>query len=234
MSQQNSLLSVEYTSRLKLLPIKETPAYRVAANADDCNLGELLAVMIGGSDQIEVSERVMAKFGSLRRLAQAHPDELTNIQGVGKQSALRLKAAISLGRKLLQPEEERVAIHSPSDAADILSPILAHREQEFLVVLVVDTRNRVIDWVEVYHGSLNSSMVRVAELFKPAIQRNAAAIIMSHNHPSGDPTPSPEDINLTRAVVQAGKLMDIDVLDHLVIGSGGRFVSLKERGLGFS
>ena len=233
MNQQNSLLSSEYTTRLKLLPIKETPAYRVAANPDDCNLAELLAVIIGGSDQLEVAERVIGKFGTVKGLALAHPDEIASLQGVGKQTALRIKAAITLGRKILQPEEERTTIHSPGDAAAILSPILAHRDQEYLVVLVLDTRNRVVDTVEIYRGSLNSSMVRVAELFKPAIQRNAAAIILSHNHPSGDPTPSPEDVSLTRTVVQAGKLMDIECLDHLIIGTG-RFVSLKEKGLGFS
>jgi len=95
-----------------------------------------------------------------------------------------------------------------------------------------EPRNRVIDIVEIYHGSLNSAQVRVGELFKPAIQRMSAAIILVHNHPSGDPTPSPDDVAVTRAVVQAGKLLDIDTLDHLVIGRG-RFVSLKERGLGF-
>jgi len=105
-------------------------------------------------------------------------------------------------------------------------------EQEHLRVILLDTRNRVIDIVEIYHGSLNSAQVRVAELFKPAIQRMSAAIILVHNHPSGDPTPSPDDVAVTRAVVQAGRLLDIDTLDHLVIGRG-RFVSLKERGLGF-
>ena len=99
-------------------------------------------------------------------------------------------------------------------------------------MILLDTRNRVIDIVEIYHSSLNSAQVRVAELFKPAIQRMSAAIILVHNHPSGDPTPSPDDVAVTRAVVQAGKLLDIDTLDHLVIGRG-RFVSLKERGLGF-
>jgi DNA repair protein RadC len=99
-------------------------------------------------------------------------------------------------------------------------------------VINLDTRNRVLNIEKVYVGSLNSSTVRVAELFRPAIQRNAAGIIMVHNHPSGDPTPSPEDVSLTRAVVQAGKLLDIELLDHLVIGVG-RWVSLKERGLGF-
>ena len=106
-------------------------------------------------------------------------------------------------------------------------------EQEYLKVILLDTRNRVIDIVEIYHGSLNSSQVRVAELFKPAIQRMAAAIIVTHNHPSGDPTPSPDDVAVTRAIVFAGKLLDMQVVDHLIIGHNGHYVSLKERGLGF-
>jgi DNA repair protein RadC len=106
-------------------------------------------------------------------------------------------------------------------------------EQEELRVMLLDTRNRVLDTATLYRGSLNSSQVRVGELFRTAIRRNAAAVIIIHNHPSGDPAPSPDDIALTRAIVQAGKLLDVDVLDHLVIGRG-RFVSLKERGLGFS
>ncbi len=106
-------------------------------------------------------------------------------------------------------------------------------EQEHLRVILLDRRNRVLAIVEVYKGSVNSSQVRVGELFKEAIRVNASAIIVTHNHPSGDPTPSPDDVAVTRAMVQAGKLLDIDVLDHLVIGQG-KWVSLKERGLGFS
>ena len=106
-------------------------------------------------------------------------------------------------------------------------------EQEHLRVLLLDRRNRVLETVEVYKGSVNSSQVRVGELFKDAIRANASAIIVAHNHPSGDPTPSPDDVAVTRAMVQAGKLLDVDVLDHLVIGLGS-WVSLKERGLGFS
>jgi DNA repair protein RadC len=105
-------------------------------------------------------------------------------------------------------------------------------EQEELRVILLDTRNSVMDVVTVYKGSLNSSQVRVGELFKEAIRRNAAAVILIHNHPSGDPTPSPDDVAVTRAIVEVGKLLDIEVLDHLVIGAG-RYISLKERGLGF-
>jgi DNA repair protein RadC len=105
-------------------------------------------------------------------------------------------------------------------------------EQEHLRVFLLDTRNHVLDIVEVYKGSVNSSQVHVGELFKPAIRRGASAIIIAHNHPSGDPTPSPDDVAVTRAILQAGKLLGIDVLDHIVIGLG-RWVSLKERGLGF-
>ncbi len=105
-------------------------------------------------------------------------------------------------------------------------------EQEHLRVLLLDRRNKVLEVVEVYRGSVNSSQVRVGEVFKEAIRKNASGIIVVHNHPSGDPTPSPDDVAVTRAIVQAGKLLDVDVLDHLVIGQG-RWVSLKERGLGF-
>jgi DNA repair protein RadC len=111
--------------------------------------------------------------------------------------------------------------------------MLAHREQEYMVVMPLDTRNRMLDVIEIYHGSLNSSMVRVGELFKPALQRNAAAILIAHNHPSTDPTPSPEDISVTRALFRPASSWMCPSLDHLVIGLS-RWVSLKEKGLGFS
>jgi DNA repair protein RadC len=155
------------------------------------------------------------------------------VRGIGPAQAARLAAALELSRRLQLPDgEEPARITCPTDAVALLAPVMAALDQEELRVILLDTRNRVIDIVEIYHGSLNSAQVRVAELFKPAIQRMSAAIILVHNHPSGDPTPSPDDVAVTRAVVQAGKLLDIDTLDHLVIGRG-RFVSLKERGLGF-
>ena len=236
--QQLSLLHDEITQpyaipRLRLLPIREQPAFRVARDSDACSLAELLAVIIGGSTQIEAAEWLLGRFGSIRKIAQAHVDEISRVPGISNQTALRLKAALALGRKLLQPEDDRPVIHSPGDAAQILMPMLAHREQEYLMVMMLDTRNRMLDISEVYHGSLNSSMVRVGEVFKPALQRNAASVLVAHNHPSSDPTPSPEDVTVTRAIVQAGKLLDVSVVDHIVCGLS-RWVSLKEKGLGFS
>jgi DNA repair protein RadC len=236
--QQLSLLHDEITQpyaipRLRLLPIREQPAFRVARDSDACSLAELLAVIIGGSTQIEAAEWLLSRFGSIRKIAQAHVDEISRVPGISNQTALRLKAALALGRKLLQPEDDRPVIHSPGDAAQILMPLLAHREQEFLMVMMLDTRNRVLDVAELYHGSLNSSMVRVGEVFKPALQRNAASVLVAHNHPSSDPTPSPEDVTVTRAIVQAGKLLDVSVVDHIVCGLSS-WVSLKEKGLGFS
>lgn len=219
--------------KVKLLPLKEQPAYRVSVNAETCNLAELLAVIIGGKEQIETAERMLARFGSVQKLAQAHVNEIACLKGVGSTTALRLKAALALGRKLLEPQEERLEISSPAKAAAILMPRLAHLQQEYLVTLLLDTRNRVIEVVEVYRGSLNCSSVRIGEIYKAAIQQSAAGIVISHNHPSGDPTPSPEDVAVTRAIVQAGKLMDINCLDHLIIGQG-RWISLKESGLGFN
>ena len=121
----------------------------------------------------------------------------------------------------------------PADAAALVQYEMSALEQEHLRVILLDRRNRVMETVEVYRGSVNSSQIRVGEVFKEAIRKNASALIVIHNHPSGDPTPSPDDVAVTRAIVQAGKLLDVDVLDHLVIGHG-KWVSLKERGLGFA
>ena len=145
-----------------------------------------------------------------------------------------LAAIAELGRRLaLESPEERPAINSPADAAALVAYEMSALEQEHLRVILLDTRNRVVEIAEIYKGSVNSSQIHVGEIFKAAIRRNAPALIVVHNHPSGDPTPSPDDVAVTRAIVQAGKLLDVDVLDHMVIGQG-RWVSLKERGLGFA
>jgi len=134
--------------------------------------------------------------------------------------------------RILQKPEERPGIHSPKDAYDYLFPFMTNAPREELWIVILDTRNRIKELVKLYSGTVNQSNVRIAEVFRHAIIETSPAIIIAHNHPSGDPTPSPEDVALTRAIVEAGRLLDIEVLDHLVIGAG-RYVSHKERQLGF-
>ncbi len=196
-------------------------------------LAILLRVGVTGENVVRLGERLLRTFDGLPGLHRASFDELCAQHGMGVAKTAQLKAALELGHRFsLEAKDERPAIHSPADAAALLQFPMSALEQEELRVVLLDTRNRVLQIETVYRGSVNSSQVRVGELFKAAIRRNATAIIVAHNHPSGDPAPSPDDVAVTRAMVQAGKLLDVDVLDHLIIGMG-RFVSMKERGLGF-
>ena len=193
----------------------------------------LLRVGVQGENAVTVGQRLLTKFGGLRGLHRAPFADLTSQRGLGEAKAAQIKAAIELGRRLtLESPEERPSINSPADAAALVQYEMSALEQEHLRVILLDRRNRVLEIVEIYKGSVNSSQVRVGEIFKEAIRKNASALIVIHNHPSGDPTPSPDDVAVTRAIVQAGKLLDVEVLDHMVIGHG-HWVSLKERGLGF-
>ena len=221
--------------KLQRLAEDQTPVYRIChLGAQVCSFQELLAALIGGNTQLEIAEAISGRWRTPLELMAAPLVEIANIHGVGPARAARLKAAFELGRQVVTSSlQEKPTIQSPSDAAALVQYEMSALEQEELRVILLDTRNTVVDIVQLYKGSLNSSQVRVGELFKEAIRRNAASIILAHNHPSGDPSPSPDDVALTRAVVDAGRLMDVSVLDHIVIGKG-RFVSLKERGLGFS
>mgnify|MGYP000200459872 FL=1 len=220
-------------SKLKTLPLREQPAYRVSANAAACSLSELMAAVIGGTQQIEIAEALLARFsGDLQRIYHAPIQQIASIHGLGESTAVKLKAALALGLRLCEPREERPVINSPADAAALVQHEMSLLEQEYLKVIVLNTRNHVLDIVEVTHGSVNSSQVRVAEVLRPAVERNSPAIIVVHNHPSSDPTPSPDDIKITQAIREAGKLMDIELLDHLIIAKGS-YVSLKEKHLGF-
>jgi DNA repair protein RadC len=193
----------------------------------------LLRVGIQGENAVQVGQRLLQDCGGIRGLHRASLTEVRKHKGVGLAKAAQIKAAIELGRRLAAySPNDLPTINSPQDAANLVQYEMQALEKEHLWVMILDTRNRIIHIEKMYQGSINSSMVRVGELFKPVIQRDAVSLIVLHNHPSGDPTPSPDDIALTRAIVQAGKLLDIDVLDHLVIGQG-RFTSMKERGLGF-
>jgi DNA repair protein RadC len=230
--------AVEYQPMIRDLPSSERPRERLAqAGPAALSNAELLAIIlrvgVKGENVVRMSERLLAKYKGLDGLARASFAELCAEKGMGPAKAVQLKAALELGRRLLLTSpNDRPTVRSPADAAALIMLDMAGLEQEHLRVILLDTRNRVIAISEVYKGSLNTAMIRVGELFRDAIRHNCAAIIVAHNHPSGDPTPSPEDIAVTRQIVEAGKLLDIEVLDHLVIGQR-RYVSLKEQGLGF-
>ncbi|MBI5933820.1 MAG: hypothetical protein HY867_08940 [Chloroflexi bacterium] len=180
-----SLPRYEQTN-LKNLPLREQPSQRVYQNAAACNLTELLAAVIGGQKQIEIAQALLAYFGGdVRRLYQAHPSELAAVRGISQATAVLLKAALNLGLRMSLPDEERPTINSPADAAALVQSEMSLLEKEHLRVLLLDRRNRVLDIVEIYQGSVNSSQVRVGEIFRAAVQRLASAIVVAHNHPSG-------------------------------------------------
>ena len=198
---------------------------------------ELLAIIlrtgVGGENVLRLAERLLITFENLPGLARASIAELTEVKGIGPAKAIEIKAALEIGRRLLTTApEEKPRVTSPADAANLLMSEMSFLEKENLRLILMDTRNQVVGTPTIYVGSLNTSVVRVGELFRAAIKENAAAFIVAHNHPSGDPAPSPEDVAVTRQIVQAGTLLNIEVLDHIIIGHN-RFVSLKERGLGF-
>jgi DNA repair protein RadC len=202
------------------------------------NTAELLAVLlrtgVAGESAVDVGQRLLKTFGGLSGLQRADFGDVESQHGLGEAKAATLKAAIELGRRLtIEQPGERPTIGSPGDAAALVQYEMGALEQEHLRAILLDTRNKVLDITEIYRGSVNSAQVRIAEVFTPAVRKNAAALILVHNHPSGDPTPSPDDLALTKAVREAGRLLDIEVLDHLVIGQN-RYTSMKERKLGFS
>lgn len=229
---------VEYYPTIKELPQGERPRERLEHyGAGALSTAELLAIIlrVGTQDEnvIRLAQRLLTTYNGLVGLAQAPFSDLVAIKGVGPAKATQLKAAFELGRRLqVAAPHERPVVKSPADAANLLMMEMGLLEQEHLRAVIMDSKNHVVKVHTIYIGSLNTAVVRVGELFREAIRLNAAAIIIAHNHPSGDPTPSPEDVVVTRQIVEAGKLLNIDVLDHLVICQA-RWVSLKERGLGF-
>ena len=231
--------AVSYQPTILDLPPCERPRERLREHgARYLNNAELVAILlrsgVAGENAISVAMRVLAEFDGLAGLARAGYSELCEQRGLNHAKASEIMAALELGRRIasLAPEE-RARISCPQDAASLLTAELEQLVQETLVVLLLNTRNQVVARRTIYIGTVNSSAVRPAEVLRPAIRENAPSIIVAHNHPSGDPTPSPEDISVTRDLAAAGKLLDIELLDHLVIGHGGRFTSLKEKRQGF-
>ncbi len=228
----------EPVHRIADLPAQERPRERlVRLGAEKLSDSELLAILlrvgVAGESAVQVGQRLLHKYDSLFGIRMAPFEELCAQRGIGQAKAVQLKAAAEIGNRMAKDPKSRETINSPEDAARLVAFEMSALEQEHLRVMLLDTRNHLLDTVEVYKGSVNSSQVHIGELFKAAIRRNASAIIVVHNHPSGDPTPSPDDVAVTRGILQAGKLLDVEVLDHMVIGNG-KWVSMKERGLGFA
>ncbi|CAM3533935.1 MULTISPECIES: DNA repair protein RadC [Brevibacillus] len=195
---------------------------------------ELLAILLRtGREQesaYQLASRLLSTFGDLHGLAQAAHSELTELKGIGQVKAIELHAAFELGRRLRNaPRQARTTIRLPRDVADLMIPELAHLTQEHFVCLFLNTKNHVIGKQTIFVGSLDSSIVHPREVFKEAIRRSSASVICLHNHPSGDPTPSREDIAITRTLCEAGELVGISLLDHVIIGDG-KYISLKEQG----
>lgn len=231
--------TIEYVPMIRDMPLDERPRERfILAGPRAVSSAELLAITlrtgVGGENVLRLAERLLVQMNGLAGLAQASITEITSVKGIGPTKAVQIQAALELGRRLLATApQERPRITSPADAANLLMSEMMFLEQEHLRVILLNTRNNVLKMPTIYVGSLNTSVVRIGEIFRAAIKENAAALIVAHNHPSGDPTPSPEDVRVTQELVKAGKLLSIEVLDHIVIGRQ-RFVSLKERGLGFN
>ena len=230
---------VEYRLLIRDLPLAERPRERLWNHgAGSLSNAELLAILLrtGAASEsvLDLATRLLARFGGLAGLARAGLAELCAERGVGEAKAAELKAGLELGRRLLSTQPEaRPVVRSPQDVANLLLAEMGMLEQEELRVVLLNTKNQVIAIQEVYRGSVNTSLIRVGEVFREAVRQNCPALVVVHNHPSGDPTPSEDDVQVTRRMVDAGKLMDIEVLDHLVFGQQS-YISLKERGMGFN
>lgn len=226
----------EYHLRINELPLRERPRERlkecgVAALSNSELLAIILRTGTAAENVLGLANRLLSKFGGLVGIARASFGELCTLQGVGQAKAAQLKAALELGRRLsaTQPEDKTV-VRSPQDVANLLMADMALLDQEHLKVVLLTSKNQVISVCETYKGSVNTSIIRPSELFREAVRENCPAIIVVHNHPSGDPDPSQEDIATTEQIVKAGKILDIEVLDHVILGRQ-RYVSLKERGV---
>jgi DNA repair protein RadC len=225
---------------LKDLDPSERPRERLMERgAEALSTMELLAILlrtgVAGVMVTDLARNLLQRFSGLTGLAAASPQELALEHGLGPAKAAQLKAALEIGRRLMREElAERPKISAPDDIARLVQVEMSTLNHEQLRVLLLDTKNRVKRIHTLYDGSLNQSTVRVGELFREALKENCAAIAVVHNHPSGDPTPSPEDVRVTQDLVDAGRLLDVDVVDHVIIGRGKPpWVSLRQRGLGF-
>ncbi|OPX91050.1 MULTISPECIES: DNA repair protein RadC [Pelotomaculum] len=221
---------------IKELPADMRPRERLLQEgAGTLSEIELLAILLGtGSHEktvLELASLILARFKSLRLLVDATVEELSEIKGVGLAKASQVKAALELAKRLSRfTGQPRPVIKSPGDAAGLVMEEMRHLDREHFRALLLNTRNQVIADDEVSIGTLNTSSVHPRELFRNAIKKSAASLILVHNHPSGDDTPSKEDLDVTRRLSEAGRIIGIEVLDHIIIGDN-KFTSFKAEGL---
>ncbi len=223
---------------IRELPPEARPRERLLAEGPEAlHDRELLAVLLRAGTRcrsaLHVADELLRRFGGLRGLTRARAEELSSLPGVGASKAATLLAAFEVGRRTQGPDPaSRPVIRSAADVAAVVGPRLSHRDQEHFCVLLLNARHEVVGVVETSRGGLNAASVEPREVFREAVRRSAHAVVLAHNHPSGNPEPSPDDARLTAVLRQAGALLGIAVLDHVVVGDG-RFVSLRDRGLGF-
>ncbi len=227
-----------YTPMIHDMPADERPRERLRAHGPEAlNNAELLAILLrtggNGENVLGLAQRVMAQVEGVGALGRVTLTDLCALKGVGEAKAAQILAGIELGRRIVSAlPESRPVIHCSDDIERLVRADLVDQEQEHLKVVLLNTRNQVMGVRTVYIGSVHSAVVRTSELLRDAVRENCPSIILVHNHPSGDPSPSPDDVAMTKHVVEAGKMLSIEVLDHVIVARGGR-VSLKERGLGF-
>ena len=225
-----------YTLTIKDLPEEERPRERLVKYGPEVlSNAELLAIILRvGTPEysaIGLAEHILGRFGGLKGVATASVEQLSEIKGLGTAKGAQIKAMVELGKRLAASVgEARQVIREPRDAAEIVMPYLRDEPQEHFKGIFLNTRNEVTKVLSISIGSLDASLISPRELFRSAISLNSASVVVAHNHPSGDPTPSRDDIAVTKRLCQAGELVGIELLDHIIVGDG-RWVSLKERGL---
>jgi len=230
---------LEFNYRISDMPRDDKPRERLAKQGSEAlTNGELIAILlrtgVKGKNAIQIANNLLFKYKGLRGIYRAPFSELCGEFGLGLAKAATIKAAIELGHRLsLESPDEKHSISSPKDAADLLLHSMGGLEQEEFRIMLLDRRNKMITTETLYRGSVSSSQIRIAEVFKEAVRKNCSAIILFHNHPSGDPDPSNDDISVTRGIIQAGKILEIEVLDHIIIGNN-RWYSMKEHGVVFT
>nr|WP_269435828.1 DNA repair protein RadC [Gracilibacillus suaedae] len=223
------------TIKMKEVPKEDRPRERLLEHGPDhLSNQELLAILLGSGTQKEnvhqLAEKVLKHFEGLRMLKDVTIEELIEIKGIGQVKGVNILAAVEFGKRIQQfKERERYVIRSPEDGANYVMEEMSSLKQEHFVSIFLNTKNQVIHRQTIFIGSLNASIVHPREVFREAIKRSAASIICAHNHPSGDPSPSQEDIHVTKRLSESGKMIGIELLDHLIIGDH-KFISLKEKG----